>query len=236
MWGSIIGAGIGAAASLFGGNQANAANARQAEMNREFQAAQAKQQMDFQERMRSTQYQTAVADMKSAGLNPMLAYTQGGAGTPSGAAATGSLAAPMENVLGPAANAAKEVALAAQQFKNMQMQNFAIEQQGEKDAALALQAKDQAALARANAMEILAKMPGHEEYGQYVKSQIKSLNASAHSATANAKNTEAVTPWTKKGISPGPINLYRTIWDMGNTAKDAYKSHPQLFTPFGGLK
>lgn len=56
---------------------ANAANAASAE--------QAAKQMDFQERMRATQYQTAINDMQKAGLNPMLAYTQGGAGTPSGA-------------------------------------------------------------------------------------------------------------------------------------------------------
>lgn len=43
----------------------------------------------WQENMRSTQYQTAVKDMKAAGLNPILAYKQGGAGTPSGATAPG---------------------------------------------------------------------------------------------------------------------------------------------------
>ncbi|WNK12852.1 MAG: DNA pilot protein [Microvirus sp.] len=66
-----------AALGFFGGERTNDAN-----------SAQAARQMQFQQYNSDTAYQRAVRDLKKAGLNPMLAYSRGGASTPGGAQAT----------------------------------------------------------------------------------------------------------------------------------------------------
>ena len=53
-----------------------------------YNSAEALANRDFQERMSNTSYQRAVEDMKKAGLNPILAYANGGASTPGGSGAT----------------------------------------------------------------------------------------------------------------------------------------------------
>lgn len=68
-----IGAVIGGVASLAGGLMANESRSDEAQSNRE-----------FQESMSNTSYSRAVADLKAAGINPMLVSKVGGASTPAG--------------------------------------------------------------------------------------------------------------------------------------------------------
>lgn len=95
----ILGAAIAGGTSLLGGilgNEANrrntaASNAQAAKNTAAANATNlqiARENTQFQERMSNSAYQRAMADMGKAGLNPMLAYQQGGAGTPTGSTAT----------------------------------------------------------------------------------------------------------------------------------------------------
>lgn len=63
--------------------------AEEAEKARVFNSNEASINRMFQETMSNSAFQRGVADMKKAGINPMLAYSKGGASAPSGSAASG---------------------------------------------------------------------------------------------------------------------------------------------------
>ncbi len=105
--------------ALIGGSMANSAAAARAAETQQFNAEQAQITRDFQERMSNTSYQRAMADMRIAGLNPILAYKQGGAGTPSGATAAG-VTPPVRDILGGAVSTALNARQISASTKNLQ--------------------------------------------------------------------------------------------------------------------
>lgn len=111
-----IGSSITSMFNMNSQDKTNEENARQAQMNR-----------DFQERMSNTAYQRGMSDMRAAGLNPILAYQKGGASSPSGAQAA--MVAPKieGNPVGEAVNTGLAVRRSAQELENMKATNSNIQ-------------------------------------------------------------------------------------------------------------
>jgi len=208
-WGPVVAAGIGAASSLIGGKSANSAA-----------AANAQKQMDFQERMRETQYQTSVADLKAAGLNPMLAYTQGGAGTPQGTSA------PVENVMHQVGQSAKEGWQAYQTWKNSQQQEKLMESQ------TAAQTADAAYKTQLSVSEIL-KQPNIPIQGKKMLAELAWTNVRSDLDAQRTKTEKEKTTNERLGITGGKYGIgTRLAVEAGDssvsTAKkglDAYNKH-----------
>lgn len=115
-WGAAAGAlggGLMGGEAADGVSETNKLNSAEAQRQRDFNAAEAEKSRNWQEYMRSNQYQTAITDMKAAGLNPMLAYSQGGAGTPNGATASAASLPQISNKTQAALNASAQAAQVA---------------------------------------------------------------------------------------------------------------------------
>lgn len=226
-WAPIVGAAGQIASGVLnniGIQQANSAN-----------AAMAQKQMDFQADQTSTAYQRGTADMRAAGLNPMLAYSQGGASSGSGAMAT------MANDIGPGANSAASAAQTLLELKNLSRQGDVLEAQASNiDADTVVKsvtpARVQAETAQSNAsarqLEQSTRNASAALEGIVADSQTKRglVGPTVDRARAEAKLSSLAIPraanqagaegsWFKRNVSPYLSDIGSIINSAGSAAR-----------------
>lgn len=204
----IIGAGIG----MLGGLFQNSA-----------QSAMADKQMNFQREMSNTQYQRGVTDMKAAGLNPMLAYSQGGASAPSGAMANvGNVGESVVRGMQSTVSSAKEASTMKATLANIEADTIA-------KTASAQSSLESAKLASANSATVLGTLPSNIS-----KAIAEATTAELGATVTDAKASRALLE--KQYLDSVFGKLLATSALGGSDVSAASSGLKNLMAPFNGLR
>lgn len=205
------------ALGLVGGAMQNSAAAAAADKQMAFQDRSNERQMAFQKESAQNSYRWAMDDMARSGLNPILAYKQGGASALSGASSAGSSYTP-QNVGSAAVSAASTGAASALAASRNQAElaNIAADtalkgSQDKTQSAMQIQALAQAGQANANSALAAAQTSNSVMQNDLMREQLIQMMPASQRAMFETKwlateegqflqNAErwknALSPWT----------------------------------------
>lgn len=150
----------------------------------------AKENREWQERMSNTAYQRGMADMREAGLNPMLAFQQGGASAPTSAAAT--VQAASATGLGSAIGQVAGIGINAAQ-RQIQLD----QQQAMNESTIRLQ-ETQAAQNAANTAKAVEQTKTESFTGNMAKKAEGTIDRLINYVDSTAKKTKDRQSWWEK--------------------------------------